>query len=115
MKREQNEDESVPTLQAIEKILPLADKMRQDRMFFQGIALGLFYGIFGNIFVSHYYRIFEGLVLGQIDNLFWMNVVALIIVMIVMSMVSLRYIRKYRTLKRAEHQLSAIIESVRKR
>jgi len=110
MKQQEGKGESAPTLEQIEKILALADKMRQDRMFFQGIALGLFYGIVGNILVSHYYRVFEGLVLGQIDRLFWINVTFLIVIIIIVSLISLRYLRKYKTLRDAERQLSAIVK-----
>ena len=40
---------------------------------FRGIALGLVYGIIGNLFVQHWYPLFERVILCNFDIVFWSN------------------------------------------
>lgn len=45
--------------------------LEQKVDFVRGIALGLFYGIVGNLLVSYFHGLFQGLVAWQFDVLFW--------------------------------------------
>jgi hypothetical protein len=71
----------------------LVAKAHQKKAFWKGLALGLFYGIIGNMLVSHYYGVFNGLVIGQYDTLFWTNVFVFIIILIAILIVSLKWMR----------------------
>jgi tetrahydromethanopterin S-methyltransferase subunit G len=57
------------------KYFGLAEEHRRRIDLTRGVALGLTYGIIGNLFVQHWYPVFEGLVLGKYETLFGANVV----------------------------------------
>jgi len=71
----------------------LIEKAHQKKAFWRGIALGLFYGIIGNMLVSHYYGLFTGLVEWKIDTLFWTNLITFLIVLGAILIVSWKWLR----------------------
>jgi hypothetical protein len=64
--------------------------------FKSGVALGLIYGIIGNLVVQHYYGVFEGLETGVINNLFWANVVVTGIGVLAIIFITLYFFKKIR-------------------
>jgi hypothetical protein len=50
--------------------------------------LGLFYGIIGNMLVSHYYGVFTGLVAWNFDKGFFANLASFIIILCAVLIVS---------------------------
>ncbi len=76
--------------------------------FIRGIALGLFYGIIGNLFVQFWYSVFESLILRQFNEIFWVNLilsVSLGIVIIIQTW------QLWRMFKDAEHKLQIAKEA----
>lgn len=71
----------------------LVEKAQQKKSFWKGLALGLFYGIIGNVLVSHYYGVFTGLTVGPYDDLFCANVIAFSIILVVVLIVSVGWMR----------------------
>jgi hypothetical protein len=67
-------------------------KRRVD--FTSGVALGLIYGVIGNLVVQHYYGVFEGLETGVIDNLFWSNAAVFVIGIVVIIVITLYFIKE---------------------
>ena len=55
--------------------LERVELQRRKIDFTKGIALGLLYGIIGNLFVQFFYPVFEGVILEKYDVLFWSNLV----------------------------------------
>jgi len=77
---------------SIKELEPAIETMRQQKFLIKGVALGLFYGIVGNMLVSHYYEVFKGLVIRQFDKLFWTNLVTLAIAIVLIVVVSWRWL-----------------------
>ena len=69
----------------------LIEFFRERIFWIKGIALGLFYGIIGNILASHYIEVFRSIVTWQIDKLFWTNLIVLVITLAVILVVSWRW------------------------
>ena len=92
-----------------EKVMSSTSNWLNQRVYFlQGIALGLFYGIVGNIFVSHYYQVFEGLTLGKFDVLFWTNLVVFVIALVLILLVSVIFYYQLRKYKSGMSELSEL-------
>lgn len=65
-----------------ETIMLLKPKLEQillSQEFIKGVAIGLFYGIIGNIIVLHYYKAFERLILGEFDTLLLANLIVFVV------------------------------------
>ena len=74
-----------------DKEIHLIEIFRERIFWIKGIALGLFYGIIGNILASHYIEVFKSIVMWQIDKLFWTNLIVLVITLAVILVVSWRW------------------------
>ena len=77
---------------SIKELKPAIETMRQQKFLIKGVALGLFYGIIGNILVSHYYEVFKSIVMWQFEKLFWPSLTSLIIFIVVVLVVSWRWL-----------------------
>lgn len=77
---------------SIKELEPAIENMRQQMFLIKGVALGLFYGIIGNILASHYYEVFKGITMWQFDKLFWTNLTILVIVIVTIVVVSWRWL-----------------------
>ena len=77
---------------SIKELEPAIETMRQQKSLIRGVALGLFYGIIGNMLVSHYYEVFKGLVMWQFDKLFWTSLIVLVIAIVLIVVVSWRWL-----------------------
>ena len=91
-------------MNGFEKVLSsLSQKAQEGQNFVRGIAIGLFYGIIGNILVSHYFKVFEDLILGEFGALFWTNLIVFVVALSLILIMSLRWysqIGKWKTLRR---------------
>lgn len=95
----------------------LSNSIEQHQYFVQGIALGLFYGIIGNIVISHYYGVFEGLELSKFDTLFWSNLLVFVVGLAFILAISGIWYSKLKRLKSSQNKVSLIknlIEDERK-
>lgn len=101
------------TINEAEKVMSSTSNWIQQRVdFLQGIALGLFYGIVGNIFVSHYYQVFEGLTLGKFDVLFWTNLVVFFITLAMILLVSIIFYYRMKKYKSGKRELSELLNEL---
>jgi len=57
----------------------------------KGVVLGLFYGVVGNVVVTHYYQILRGAVMSEFDMMFWMNLVMLVAMLSILVIVSWKW------------------------
>lgn len=76
-----------------EAVKALNDKAKEKKTYFKGLALGLFYGIIGNMLVSHYYSVFVGVATYQFDNLFYWNLVGFLISLSLILFVTFKWVR----------------------
>lgn len=91
----------------------LLNDISQRMQFTEGIVLGLLYGIIGNLVVSHYYGVFEGITLARYDSLFWSNLVVFLIglaTIIVLTVIFYRRFVKLRKGKERSRKLMTTIE-----
>lgn len=87
----------------------LSESVNQRMQFTEGVALGLLYGIIGNLVVSHYYEVFEGITLARYDSLFWSNLTAFLIGLgsiIVLTIIFRRRLKKLKGYGEQIHQLT---------
>lgn len=89
----------------------LVEKARQTKFFWKGVSLGLFYGIIGNMLVSHYYGIFTGFVTENFDSLFWWNLIFFFIILCIVLVVSYKV---WRSMSKVEGFLKAVDEIKKK-
>jgi hypothetical protein len=80
----------------------------------RGIALGLLYGIIGNLFVQHWYPVFEGLVLGKYDLTFSANVIVSASVLIVILYTTIIYHRQLTKEEEKENKARGDLEVLEK-
>lgn len=99
---------------AIETMNVFIREIERRKEFLSGIFIGLFYGIVGNIAVSHYYKVLEGLVIGKMDNLFWVNLTVLIVTSMVIIVLSFELYTKLRALKSITGMVKSILEPLEK-
>lgn len=95
MKRDTNlsvKEDIEAVRESMEKLRPGIEIMRQRTFLIRGVALGLFYGVIGNILVSHYFEVFKGIVMWQFDKLFWTNLIIFAIILVVILVVSWRWL-----------------------
>jgi len=113
MERKEDKDKIESSLiKSAQNVSSLADYMRQEKQFIQGITLGLFYGIVGNMLVSHHYGLFERLETREFDNLFWSNLLILSITTILILIVTRIYYKRYKFFKDQEIKLTKMIIEV---
>lgn len=81
------------------------------KFFWKGVFLGLFYGIIGNMLVSHYYGFFTGFVMGKFDSLFWWNLIFFFIILCIALFVSYKV---WQSMSKIEGFLKAVDEIKKK-
>jgi ABC-type multidrug transport system fused ATPase/permease subunit len=94
-----------------EAIKELVAKAQQKKFFWKGLMLGLFYGIIGNMLVSHYYGVFTGLVALKFDDLFLANLVSFIIILCAILLVSWKV---YQSIAKTDDFLKFVEETKKK-
>jgi len=62
--------------------------------FREGIVLGLILGILGNLFVQFFYTVFERVIIGNFDVVFWSNLVVCAFAMAIVLYEIIRYRRE---------------------
>ena len=85
--------------------------MKERKQFIRGLALGLMYGIIGNVVASHYYRLFEGLSRGLYDNLFYSNLVMLLVSLFIIGVLTKIW---YGELRKIDTRFEILREKLRK-
>jgi hypothetical protein len=67
----------------------------------KGVVLGLFYGVVGNVAVTHYYQILRGAVMSEFDTMFWTNLVILVVMSSIIVIVSWKWHSSMTKMERA--------------
>lgn len=62
--------------------------------FTKGIALGLVFGIVGNLFVQFFYAFVEGIILVRYDGLFYSNLIVSVASLIIIFFVSVKFYKQ---------------------
>ena len=92
----------------------LLESYQERTEFIRGIVLGLIYGIIGNFFVQHWYPIFEGLILGKFDALFWPNVVVCVFSLFIVFLATTMFYREMKKVEARKRGMSQILQNLRK-
>jgi hypothetical protein len=92
----------------------LREFLEQRKHLIEGVALGLFFGIIGNIAVSHYYGLFERLVNGRFDNLLWLNLFSLVVVLVVVLVASWQWYKRLKIIEEDQKSTFEITNDIRK-
>jgi hypothetical protein len=83
------EDEDLRKI--LKEIGPHIEAMHAQMSMMKGVILGLFYGVVGNLVVTHYYQILRGAVMSEFGTMFWTNLVILIAMSSIIVIVSWRW------------------------
>jgi divalent metal cation (Fe/Co/Zn/Cd) transporter len=119
-KRAEIDRYELEVLERLEKsALELAGEHQRRIDLVRGVALGLLYGIIGNLFVQHWYPIFEGLVLKKYDSIFWADVILAILILAVIIYTTYSYSRQLiesdNRMKAARAEATTIRRSIEQR
>jgi hypothetical protein len=87
-KKRRIEDEDLRKI--LKEIEPHIEAMHSQMSMMKGVILGLFYGVVGNMVVTHYYQILRGAVMSEFDTMFWTNLVILVVMSSILVIISLR-------------------------
>jgi len=103
-------------VELINVLISWIDKAKQRQEFIKGIAFGVFYGIIGNVAVSHYYGLFESFTTGKYDALFSANLTSLLVALAVILLVSRKWLKTLAKLDAEQQSIRKEIgEVLRKR
>ena len=83
------EDEDLRKI--LKEIGPHIEAMHAQLSMMKGVVLGLFYGVVGNLVVTHYYQILRGAVMSEFDTMFWINLVILVTMLSILVIVSWKW------------------------
>ena len=75
----------------LKEMEPYIEATRSQMSMMKGVVLGLFYGVVGNVAVTHYYQILRGAVMSEFDTLFWTNLVILVAMSPIIVIVSWKW------------------------
>jgi len=87
-KKRRIEDEDLRKI--LKEIEPHIEAIHSHMSMMKGVILGLFYGVVGNMVVTHYYQILRGAVMSEFDTMFWTNLVILVAMSSILVIISLR-------------------------
>jgi len=90
----------------------LLGDISQQMQFTEGIVLGLLYGIIGNLVISHYYGVFEGITLARYDSLFWSNLVVFLVGLATIIILTVIFYRRLTKLKKAKERNRKLITQI---
>ena len=80
---------------------PYIEATRSQMSMMKGVVLGLFYGVVGNVAVTHYYQILRGAVMSEFDTMFWTNLVILVAMSSMIAIVSWKWHSSMAKMERA--------------
>ena len=104
--------EGLELLEKLEKHhLERAKESRKRIDFIKGVALGLILGILGNLFVQHWYPLFERVVLWNFDIVFWSNLPVCVLALAIVLYTTRQYLRQ---LKEEEEEVKWAKDRVEK-
>jgi hypothetical protein len=75
----------------LKEMEPYIEATRSQMSMMKGVVLGLFYGIVGNLVVTHYYQILRGVVMSEFDTMFWTNLAILVPMSSIIAIVSWKW------------------------
>jgi len=75
----------------LKEMEPYIEATRSQMSMMKGVVLGLFYGIVGNLVVTHYYQILRGAVMSEFDTMFWTNLAILVPMSSIIAIVSWKW------------------------
>lgn len=88
-----------------EEISKSVETFEQRKYLTEGIALGLFYGIIGNIVVSHYYGLFQGLATRNFDDFFRINLFVFVVSLAVVLVITYGWLQRLKGLEGKRKEL----------
>lgn len=80
----------------------------------RGVALGLLYGIIGNLFVQFFFPVVESLIIGEYDALFFSNVVISIIALLIIIYTTVKFRSQLTQYENEEKSARQQVEVTRK-
>lgn len=90
-------------------------EQRQRRIdLIRGVALGLLYGIIGNLFVQFFFPVVESLIIGEYDTLFFSNVVISIIALLIVIYTTVKFRSQLTQYENEEKSARQQVEVTRK-
>ena len=75
----------------LKEMEPYIEATRSQMSMMKGVVLGLFYGIVGNLVVTHYYQILRGAEMSEFDTMFWTNLAILVPMSSIIAIVSWKW------------------------
>ena len=70
--------------------------------FIRGILYGLFYGILGNMAVQFGYQVYEQGILGNYNQIFWLNIIVFLLSVVFITLVTIRLKKQIDALSKSE-------------
>ena len=117
MKENEESVISAEKLKLAEKtILSLLPKLQQiiiRQEFIRGVAIGLFYGIVGNIIVQHYHKAFERFMLGELNTLLWANLIVFVLAFATIVIATMKWRVKFEKLEERGHDIFKAAQMLR--
>jgi len=114
----ENEKEREATMQLVEGLESLfqswsekAEITRRRIDLARGVALGLLYGIIGNLFVQFFYPVTEALALGEYPKSFWKNVIVSVASLVIILYVTIKFRSQ---LKEDERKMKLATDSMKR-
>lgn len=97
--------EDVDVRKVLKEMEPYIEATRSQISMMKGVVLGLFYGVVGNVIVTHYYQIFRGAVMSEFDTMFWTNLAILIPMLSLVVIVSWKW---HNSMAKMEHAMKLL-------
>ena len=108
--------ENLRLLDILEKLhLERVERSRKRIAFTKGIALGLFFGILGNLLVQSGYSLFERGIIGNLDIGFWLLIPVFFAVLIIFGIKIRQYILELKEEEKEVETAKNEAEKARKR
>ena len=82
--------------------------------FTKGIALGLIYGIIGNLFVQCFYPVVEGIIVMKYDSLFYSNLAVSTISLVIIIFTTLQFWKQLKEHEKQKESFEKGINEIRK-
>ena len=82
--------------------------------FTKGIALGLIYGIIGNLFVQFFYPVVEGIIVMKYDSLFYSNLTVSIASLIIIIITTVQFWKQLKEHEKGKESFEKGIEKIQK-
>ncbi len=100
-------------LESVKKVYrDLDEEISKSNDFIRGLAIGIIYGVIGNIFVQFFYPVIEALVMAKYDLMFAINatvsVISLVIILYTTNQFRKQLIRNEKRLNKARWTIDVL-------